>query len=99
MIARRTGLAATARTPSPISRQIRGGRPARAGSASGARMRARQSAEAANEAASSAIAKGAPIAWTSRPASPGPATPASEALCSNLLFASTICSRPTSAGR
>ena len=55
--------------------------------------------DARNESASTRTGIGAVKSWTSTPATPGPASWASEPLAFILPFASTSCGRPTRPGR
>ena len=65
---------------------------------SGVRMRSSDTADTANEIASTRIAKGALTSWTSAPARPGPPISASEELVASLLLPSTTRSTPISEG-
>ena len=61
-------------------------------------MRSSETAETANESASTRIANGALTTWTSAPASPGPPISASDELVASLLLPSTTRSTPISDG-
>ena len=65
---------------------------------SGVRMRSSDTADTANEMASTRIAKGALTTWTSAPASPGPPISAMDELVASLLLPSTTRSTPISEG-
>ena len=97
-VARRTGWRRTARNPSAISARMSGrGRYAAAGS--GAAMLQTKIAEIRKETASIRMARGAVKIPTSQPATPNPATSATEALAESLLLPSTRFSRPINDGK
>src|SRR6266568_7454958 len=87
VVARRTGLRMTTRSPSTMSGHI--GCPlVGRGPGSGVRIHHRHAAETANEIASARIAAEAENAWTSAPARPGPPACAAERLSSSRALAS-----------
>jgi len=93
-----TGWRLTRRRPSAISWRMwvvatRGGR-----AGSGERMSSSVTAEKTYETASTSIVNGAPMSYTSPPASPGPPISASDELAASLLLPSTTRSTPISDG-
>ncbi len=65
---------------------------------SGVLIRSSDTADTANETASTRIAKGALTTWTRAPASPGPPISARDELVASLLLPSTTRSTPISEG-